>query len=273
MIQEKFGFYKPCKLLQPYVRYYWTFKSNRPLNVFTYPVGCPQIIFHKQAPLYIPELDVTQDRLTVSGQVNFSSHLQAAGNTDMVVVVFRPHAMSLFLNVPVSLFYNREVSGHDLENRSLDELAARISECGNNSTCISHIEGWLLSQIAGRRDDAAYRVGRMDAAIRQICLTPQITVSELSSIACLSRKQFERQFNSLVGINPKEYTRIVRFQKALAHMQRLSGKAAGHAQIAYASGYADQSHYIREFKKLCGHTPRSLLKETVPYSDLFTTPV
>ncbi|WP_367881958.1 DUF6597 domain-containing transcriptional factor, partial [Bacteroides caecimuris] len=52
MIQEKFNFYKPCKLLQPYVRYYWVFKSNRPLDAFTFPIGCPQIIFHKQAPLY-----------------------------------------------------------------------------------------------------------------------------------------------------------------------------------------------------------------------------
>ena len=104
MIQEEFKFYKPCKLLRPYIRYYWVFKSNRPLDAFTYPIGCPQIIFHKQAPLYIPELNVTQDKLTISGQVNFSSHLYADGNTEMIVVVFHPHAMSMFLNIPTSLF-------------------------------------------------------------------------------------------------------------------------------------------------------------------------
>ena len=68
----------------------------------TFPIGCPQIIFHKQAPLYIPELNVAQDKLTVSGQVNFSSHLYADGNTEMIVVVFHPHAMSMFLNIPTS---------------------------------------------------------------------------------------------------------------------------------------------------------------------------
>ena len=51
MIQENFRFYKPCKELQPYVRYYWVFKSNQPLNTLTFPIGCPQIIFHKQTPL------------------------------------------------------------------------------------------------------------------------------------------------------------------------------------------------------------------------------
>ena len=41
MIQEDFQFYKPCKELQPYVRYYWVFKSNQPLNTLTFPIGCP----------------------------------------------------------------------------------------------------------------------------------------------------------------------------------------------------------------------------------------
>ena len=79
MIQENFKFYKPCELLQPYVRYYWVFKSDQVLNTYTFPICCPQIIFHKQDPLYIAELDTVQSRLTISGQVNFSSHLCADG--------------------------------------------------------------------------------------------------------------------------------------------------------------------------------------------------
>lgn len=114
MHQDDFRFYKPCKLLQSYVRYYWAFKSNQRLNTLTFPIGCPQIIFHKQTPLYIPELNTTQDVLTISGQVNFSSHLYATGNTEMIVVVFHPHAMSMFLNIPTSLFYNQEVSGYHI---------------------------------------------------------------------------------------------------------------------------------------------------------------
>ena len=252
MIQEEFDFYRPCKLLQPYVRYYWVFKSNQFLNTLTFPIGCPQIIFHKQAPLYIPELNAAQDKLTISGQVNFSSHLYADGNTEMIVVVFQPHAMSMFLNMPTSLFYNQEVSGYSLENKSLNELATRIFDCENDTT---------------------YRIKRIDAAIQRIYITPQISVNELSSIACLSKKQFERLFHSFVGINPKEYTRIVRFQKALAQMQHQAGKELNQVQIAYASGYADQSHFIRDFKKFCGYTPMSLLKVSNPYSDLFTNPV
>ena len=188
MIQEEFDFYRPCKLLQPYVRYYWVFKSNQFLNTLTFPIGCPQIIFHKQAPLYIPELNAAQDKLTISGQVNFSSHLYADGNTEMIVVVFQPHAMSMFLNMPTSLFYNQEVSGYSLENKSLNELATRIFDCENNSICISYIEKWLVSQIADNLADTTYRIKRIDAAIQRIYITPQISVNELSSIACPEQK-------------------------------------------------------------------------------------
>ncbi len=80
-------------------------------------------------------------------------------------------------------------------------------------------------------------------------------------------------FKTFVGMDPKEYTHIVRLQKALSFLQHQKSTGINYAQIALASGYADQSHYIREFKKHCGYTPKSLLEMTSPYSDLFTHPV
>ncbi|MDE6139868.1 MAG: helix-turn-helix domain-containing protein [Alistipes sp.] len=272
MIKEGFRFYKPCERLRPYVRYYWVFGSRRLLNTFTFPVGCPQIIFHKRSPLYVPELDVMQSRLTVSGQVDFSSHLCADGDVEMIVAVFRPHAMKAFLNMPISLFYNREVSGYDIEHKSLADLASRIFECADNDSCIRLIEEWLMARIAGCASTDVYNAERVGAAVCRICSAEQASVAELAAVACLGKRQFERLFNWHVGMNPKEYMSIVRFQKALRQMQLHSAEIC-YAQIACASGYADQSHMIREFRRLCGHTPVSLLKETNPYSDLFADPV
>lgn len=272
MIQEEFKFYKPCKLLQPYVRYYWVFSSNQMPKTYTFPIGCPQIIFHKRTPLFIPELETTQYKLTISGQVNFSSHLQADGDVEMIVVVFYPHTMNTFLNTPASFFYNQEISGYDIEDKQLDELATQVFECENNNICINLIEEWLLSRLSIRSHDATYRVMRINAAIEKLCAAPHTLVTKLSSICCLGKKQFEREFYLHVGMNPKEYSRIVRFQKALRLMQHQQDKT-NQADLAYTSGYADQSHLIREFKKLCGYTPLSLLEVSTPYSVLFTTPI
>ena len=100
---------------------------------------------------------------------------------------------------------------------------------------------------------------------------PETSVTELASVTCLSKKQFERLFNELVGANPKEYARIVRFQKSLNLLQHCS-EDTNLSQLAYQCGYADQSHFIREFKQFSGYTPLSLLNVCKPYSDLFSNP-
>ena len=249
--------------------------KKRPKALPFFPIGCPQIIFHKQTPLYIPELGISQSEFTISGQVNFHSHLYANGNVEMIVVVFQPFTLKAFLNLPISLLHNQEVSGYDLENKHLKRLAAQIFDCENTSLCISVIEQWLLSQIADVLTlKTEYNIKRIAATIQQLFAMPTISVIELASIACVSKKQFERLFKELVGTNPKEYARIVRFQKSLKLLQHYSedAKDANQAQLACQCGYADQSHFIREFRRFSGYTPLSLLNVCKPYSDLFNDP-
>ena len=174
--------------------------------------------------------------------------------------------------MPISLLHNQEISGYDLENKYLKQLAAQIFDCENTSQCISIIEQWLLSQIADVLiSKTAYNINRITAAIKRLFAMPAISVTELASVTCLSKKQFERLFNEMVGANPKEYARVVRFQKSLKLLQHCS-EDTNQAQLAYQCGYADQSHFIREFKQFSGYTPLSLLNVCKPYSDLFNNP-
>ena len=205
--------------------------------------------------------------------MNFSSHISAVDSVEMIVAVFHPYAMSAFLNVPTSLFYNREVSGYGLENKKLKCLASRVLDCEDNDFCINLIEQWLLSQLKiNSTSRRALDIDWIMTVVRQMYSNPNIRISELASIACLSKKQFERIFLAVVGMNPKEYARIVRFQKSLKLMQN-QPESISLAQISYQCGYSDQSHFIREFKTLSGYTPLSLKEICEPYSDLFTTPL
>ena len=272
MVQEGFQIYKPCKALQSYVRYYWIFKSKQPLNVPTFSIGCPQIIFHKKTPLYIPELKSYQSALSVSGQVNYPAHLSSGGNTNMITIVFQPYTLAAFLHLPISLLHNQEISGYDLENKQLNELATRIFDCEDDLLSIGIIEQWLLTTITNTPNKkVTYNLNRITAALNELLTKPGTSVNSLADIACLSKKQFERFFYATVGSLPKEYARIVRFQKSLKLLQHCS-ENINFAQIAYQSGYADQSHYIREFKLFSGYTPSALLNVCTPYSDLFTDP-
>lgn len=257
--------YKPREELRPYVRYYWTLKCDEPLTVLTFPIGCPQIIFHRKTPLYIPELDIIQSNFTVSGQVNFPAHIYSDGNLEMIVAVCHPHAIGTFIDTSPSTFYNFEISGYDIENRRLNELAARIFDCPDTDKCIEILEKYLLSRI-----EPNLNFKRIGCAVNELIYRPYTSMSMLADKACLGKKQFERVFRNMVGMNPKEYSRIVRFQKALCLMQCGYTDYIG---IATECGYSDQSHFIRDFKAMSGRTPTSLLSICRPYSDLYTNPV
>lgn len=255
----------PRNELRPYVRYYWMLESEEPFSVLTFPIGCPQIIFHRRSSLYIPELKSFQNTFTISGQVNFPAHIQSDGNLEMIVAVFYPHTVGMFIGTPPSAFYNREISGYDIENRQLNDVAARIFDSPSGGESVGILERWLLTRI-----NPNLNMRRMACSIGELMRMPSLTVNVLADKACLSRKQYERVFREQVGMNPKEYARVVRFQKT---MRMLQCGSRDYAYIAHHCGYADQSHFIRDFKAMSGHTPKSLPDHCAPYSDLFTCPV
>lgn len=256
--------YQPREELRPYVRYYWVLESDVPFSVLTFPIGCPQIIFHKKTPLYIPELDKNQSKFTISGQVNFPAHIQSDGGLEMIVAVFYPHTIGMFIDTPPSAFYNLEISGYDIENRRLNDVSRRIFDCENAKECIDILEDYLLSKIR-----PSLNIFRIGMSVRTLLRAPSTLVNALADKACLGKRQYERVFRDTVGMNPKEYARIVQFQKALWLMQRGERNYAG---IAAECGYSDQSHFIKNFKELSGYTPESLVNYCTPYSDLFTNP-
>lgn len=224
--------YQPREKLRPYVRYYWVLESNEPFSVLIFPISCPQIIFHKETRLYIPELDKNQSQFTISGQVNFPAHIQSGGSLEMVVAVFYPHTIGMFIDTPPSAFYNLEISGYDIENRRLNDVSKRIFDCENAKECIDILTDYLLSKIR-----LSLNIRRIGTSISTLFRAPSTLVNALADRACLSKRQYERVFRDTVGMNPKEYARIVRFQKALWLMQRGESNYAG---IAAECGYSDQ---------------------------------
>ena len=214
--------YQPRAELRSYVRYYWALEGDEPFSVLTFPIGCPQIIFHKKSPLYIPELDKKQSQFTISGQVNFPAHIQSDGGLEMIVAVLYPHTIGMFIDTPPSAFYNLEISGYDIENRQVNDVAQRIFDCENDKECIDILENFLSSKIR-----SSLNISRIGMSVSTLLRVPSTSVNALAASACLGKRQYERVFRETVGMNPKEYTRIVKFQKALWLMQRGESNYAG----------------------------------------------
>lgn len=261
-----FRYILPSAQLQPFIRYYWILNTNDNLDTLTFPIGCPQLIFHRRSRFYIPELESEQACFSISGQVNFPARIQSSGDVETIVVVFYPHAIGTVFNIPVSSFYNQEIDGYSLSDKSLNKLANDVLNAEDAAEAIKIIEKWLLPRL---EDTAIYNFKRVGVSLKHLFLDNTISVENMAQLACLSRKQFERVFFNAVGMKPKEYSNVARFQKSLWLMQNGN---RDFADIAYTSGYADQSHFIRECRRYSGVTPAELLKLQPVYSDLFASP-
>lgn len=109
----------------------------------------------------------------------------------------------------------------------------------------------------------AFRSARVDLlcqdrrCLRAIALIEaaegRIQVAELARDLALSPRTLERLFREQVGLTPKRFIRHMRFQNALRLLERRSRGSLG--RIAQASGYADQTHFISDFKDLAGRLP------------------
>ncbi|WP_114749764.1 helix-turn-helix domain-containing protein [Pleomorphovibrio marinus] len=79
-------------------------------------------------------------------------------------------------------------------------------------------------------------------------------VDEISKMCSMSIRNFNRTFLDRMGINPKKYNRIIRFQKIINYFNS-ERDCPNLTSLAYEFGYVDQSHFIRDFSKLSGTTP------------------
>ena len=74
----------------------------------------------------------------------------------------------------------------------------------------------------------------------------------------ISERQFQRRFKNQVGISPKKFQRIIRFEKALDILTKSNyGQLT---QVAYETGYVDQSHFIKDFSAFSGMSPYDFIK-------------
>ena len=263
----RIDFHRPSVRLQPFIRYYWILNTDEDLETLTFPIGCPQLIFHRRTRFYIPELESAQAGFSISGQVNFPARIQSSGDVETIVVVFYPHAIGTMFNIPVSSFYNQEIDGYALGDHSLNRLAEDVLNADDPTVAVKMIEKWLLARL---EESAMCNFNRVGASLQQLFVDHSISVEAMAQRACLSRKQFERVFFNAVGMMPKEYSNVARFQKSLWLMQNGN---RDFADIAYTCGYADQSHFIRECRRYSGTTPAELLNIQPVYSDLFASPL
>lgn len=123
----------------------------------------------------------------------------------------------------------------------------------------------LLSTLIFRHGNNPPKLCRIDShvhAINRVCefmeahCTENMSLKQLSSVACLSPFYFQRLFLKNRGISPHEYIIHFRVKKA----KELLAEGLNIVDVAFETGFVDQSHFSRLFKRAVGVTPGLYLR-------------
>ncbi|MBO9203405.1 MULTISPECIES: helix-turn-helix domain-containing protein [Niastella] len=248
---------KPGQLLQQYIKCYYVYESSSTVAFedTVFPSGCMEIIFNLGAGNWQTQPGdefITHPPIELWGQLNRPLPVRSVGSNTMLGVRFYPHAVASFLPEKVSLFNNQVIDYRDVSGKAVSTLHAQLQETRSWSKRVTLLEAYLLKQI----EQAGKRLGKVDV-VKDLMyeLRHQDVYKTMETIATrygISARYMQQLFLQYTGLTPKLYNQINRFQHSL---RLVTARSTSLTDIAYECGYADQSHFIKEFKAFTGTTP------------------
>ena len=188
------------------------------------------------------------------------SVVETAGLQCVIGVVFRAGGVRPFIDLPADEFYNREIPLDLIWGRDSVCLRDRLREAETPSEKFRVLETALLGRTENRRDLHS----AVQYALAEFQTAPHMrSVLDVARDASLSRRRFAQLFREQVGLTPKLYCRLRRFQKVVR--QIASGAPVDWADVAIDGGYFDQAHMTHEFRAFAGISPGAWLSGERPF--------
>lgn len=177
----------------------------------------------------------------------------------MMGVHFRPGGAAPFLGMPASELTDQVIESDTLWGTRANDLREHLLEQPTPEAKFHALEEFLLRVARGLERSAAVR-----HALRRFMAVPH--ESSMRAVAAelgISHKHFIAQFRDEVGLTPKRFCRIRRFQHVLRQIEE--HKAIEWADVASACGYYDQAHFIHDFQGFSGLNPSAYLTQRGEY--------
>jgi AraC-like DNA-binding protein len=185
-------------------------------------------------------------RAVVVGQQTKNYKLKFLGNIQQIGLVLKPTAITTLFSYFLKDLVDKRVA---LETVIGEKASGLLCERLNNEIRTEYRLALLHSFLLEAMDNYEQRINVADLAADIILKSKgTVTIEQLLSQLCISRRHLERKFTEKVGLTPKQYCRIVR-------MAHISNIVAHHEDIdwqdlVYKGGFHDQNHFIKDFKAL-----------------------
>jgi AraC-like DNA-binding protein len=254
-IDTIFNFYKPKPPLSKFVDSFWLYegqpvhKTERIL-----PTGTLELAINlRQNALRFYNAERPENCSRFSGAVVSGAHgrgFAPAEETFIIGVHFKPGGAFPFLGLPAGDLADTHVDLETLWGPSAGRLRERLCAARTSAERFQLLQEALLSRLCHGVEQhyavsaALDMFGKNQAGQR---------VREAAKYLGLSQRRFIQVFKAEVGMTPKLFSRIQRFQQTRTFIQH--NPSINWADLAVDLGYFDQSHFIREFLEFSGLSP------------------
>ncbi len=254
--------FQPSKDLASFVKFFWTlevFPEESAERQRIVPDGCIELAFvlGDDIKRYTSENDyIIQPRAMVLGQTLTPFYIQPTGYVYTFAASFFPYGFSNFVSRPIKSLINKETSIYELfEHNEAKQLEGDIIKALSTSERINILEAFLFSKISDQRT-----IENIVKTTVEILFSNNgsISINEITNSDRSKKRQLERQFLDVIGISPKQLSKVIRLQAAL---KLLINREESLTHIAYEGNYYDQSHFIKDFKEFTGVRPSDFFGE------------
>lgn len=244
----------PPEHLQAYVRCFWTLEapdSQAPHSFRTFADGNPGLIFQQVEDGSFYQNDKELPGLFLYGQATTHANIHATGNLKLVGLFLRPNALKTVFGLNAGLLTDTCMDASTLAVREYGSLQEQLMNTSSVAGQIDLLSSWIKVQAEknqARENDQMQYAASIIAGSKG-----NVVLKGLQIELQLSERSFERKFKEYIGVSPKLFSRICRFQ---ASLQQLRDKDFSKlSDIAFENDYSDQSHFIRAFKEFAGFSP------------------
>jgi AraC-like DNA-binding protein len=192
-------------------------------------------------------IEVSPQSVIVGPQV--SKVNVAMGKHHLIISVgFQPGGMYRLLRLPLSELFDMPFDADLVLGADMKEVNDKLKYATTHQQMKAIIEAFFIKRIRQSTLLPWEHVMKL-----QLSNNGAMSIEKAASLSCLSLRQFERRTKEIMGYSPKVFSRLIRFSNAYRLKENQINLSW--TSIAYACGYFDQMHMIRDFKDFTGVAP------------------
>lgn len=254
--------YTPAGALSAFVQCFWYWESAPLIHAKErlMPNGESSIIFNlRDDPICIYDADdmgryTSHGLAVISGARTNCFVIDTSQEERVFGIQFQPGGAFPFFRAPASELKNTTVALECLWKEAAGELRERLLAASTIDSMFALAEKYLLAQLVRQLELHP----AVDFARQHFCRSPHLaTVASVLDRIGLSQHRFIQLFHHQVGLSPKAFCRVRRFQRVLHTVH--GSRDVDWAQVALECGYYDQPHFIHDFREFSGLTPAQYL--------------